>query len=219
MTQSSSAVWNASKDVYTSTRLQEAGSHSQHAQGSSLPSFPVLLCFLPCSIPPAQWDQGLLQASRCQSVQYPHLWYSLSLLWASKTKWALDTWPLLWAQPLWLHSVRIHSKQLPDRGGCSLQEADSKAVTTTQHQHSRDLLLVLAYIFVSTHSTSSIHTVLSCSALNSAHQQTLVWRNKSILKSNFFCFAVMYLYELVQTFTWVCVIEITLYIFLFQDLL
>lgn len=219
MTQSSSAVWNASKDVYTSTRLQEAGSHSQHAQGSSLPSFPVLLCFLPCSIPPAQWDQGLLQASRCQSVQYPHLWYSLSLLWASKTKWALDTWPLLWAQPLWLHSVRIHSKQLPDRGGCSLQEADSKAMTT-QHQHSRDLLLVLAYIFVTTHSTSSIHTVLSCSALNSAHQQTLVWRNKSTLKSNVFLLSShMYLYELVQTFTWVCVIEITLYIFLFQDLL
>lgn len=50
------------------------------------------------------------------------------------------------------------------------KEADSKAMTTTWNQHSRDLFVIICgYTFMTTHSTSSIHMVLSCSALNSAH--------------------------------------------------
>lgn len=106
------------------------------------------------------------------------------------------------------------------------KRADAKAMTTPWHHHAKDLFLILGYTFMTAHSTSpsAHHRVLS------SRLQTLpiskpyhlkVWRIKSTLKSyGFLLSSHMYLYELVQTFTWAQIIEITtLYIFLFQDLL
>lgn len=117
--------------------------------------------------PLLSWTESLLQASRCQSVQYPHLIFSqpsLSLRNYMSPEHCSEHSPS--ACTVW--EFTANSFHTEEAAPC--KEADSKAMTTTWNQHGRDLFVIICgYTFMTTHSTSSIHMVLSCSALNSAH--------------------------------------------------
>lgn len=140
------------------------------------PSFPVLLCcsYLAALRPLAQsdWKPSTGKQMPISSVSTSLIFLQPPLSFKNyRSTGHVATAPTTAA--LTAQSENPHQTGLQTEEAAHRKEADYKAMTTTWHHHRRDLLLILGYTSMTTHSTSCTHTVLSCSALNSAHQQTL----------------------------------------------